>query len=290
LLVYVIPSDSELNQTVTALGNAATQFSQTRGTLGDTAALNQVSLSLQQQSVVKSVQFSADGATLRVDFNDGSIGLITADRPGNSSSSTSSSLPLQSAASEARLAPQSSSSLESGDSVPTTGSTDVLVLAPQHALWTSSEDPSDAIYGDFSADFSTGRIASLTYLKDSDVTVDKLKQLNQYGVISMTSHGDFFAGIGSYILSGEPVTPAGDRKYDLDLRLGLVVKAFNPDAGGLLGVGGGTYYAITQAFVDYYLWQGFPNSIAYLNSCRSAYDGTLANAFVRRGAGKVFGH
>src|SRR5205807_376785 len=63
LLIYTVPSDTELSQAVTALASASTQFFQTRSTLGDSAALAQTSLSLQQQSIVKSVQTSPDGAT-----------------------------------------------------------------------------------------------------------------------------------------------------------------------------------------------------------------------------------
>ncbi len=290
LLAYTIPSDSEISQTVTAYSGAVTQFAQARTTLGDAVAIAQAAQALQQQVAVASVHLSADGLSLRAVFRDGTAGIITADQPIADPFSSADKV------SDRSLSAKQSSDLpalfpRASGTIALTGGTDVLVLAPQHALWSPNQDPSDTVFNDFNTDLATGRIHSLTYLKDTSVSVAAMKNMSQYSVISIASHGDYDDSVGSYILTGEPVTPAGDRQYALDLRLGLIVRAYNPDAGGIpLFANGAAYYAITRAFVEYYHGDGYPNSIVYLDACRSVYDTALANAFLVEGASRVFGH
>jgi hypothetical protein len=287
LKIYNIPSDSEISQTVSAITGAANQFAQARASLGDTAALNQVAQSLRSQAIVQTVQFSPDNNSLLALFRDGTSGIITADRSPDSASNTQNkSIPTGSSLSEAGgpAEPHLATATAKATSAAAPSGPSVLVLAPQHQYWGPSKDPSDTINSDFSPAVNSGRLSSLTYLQDSNVTVASLKTLYQYNVVSLTSHGNSFQGVGNYILTGEPVTPQGDRNYDLDLRLGLLVRAYNPDAGA-------EFYAITPGFISYYSsGHAFPGSVVYLNASKSASDHTFADSLITLGGCAMFGH
>ncbi len=124
------------------------------------------------------------------------------------------------------------------------------------------------------------------------VTVNAFKNLNGNGVIVISSMGDCFyggltpdwqskfgwttAGGQCLVLTREAATLANKSANEADLMAGrlAIINA---------------QYAVLPSFIDFYL-EGLPNSLVYVSSCRSAYNNSLANAFLANGAAAFFGY
>lgn len=133
------------------------------------------------------------------------------------------------------------------------------------------------------------------YLTNGAVTVDTFKTLSQYGVINFYGHGDtYYKGILSLwteqfgwsfigaqvvILTGQVATAANKKAYEIDLKKGRIA----------IVSGGGNYYAILPSFVSTYN-SSFPNSLVFINACRSTYNSSMANAFINNGSKTYLGY
>lgn len=131
------------------------------------------------------------------------------------------------------------------------------------------------------------------FLKDGDVTVNEFKNLSNYGVIVITSHGDtWYKGLLSLwqqkwkwnyiggqvvILTHETATDANKATYEMDLKMGR------------LAITNGGTYAVLPSFIKYYNGS-FPGSIVYAGSCRSRYNASMSNAFLGNGAKTYLGY
>jgi hypothetical protein len=131
---------------------------------------------------------------------------------------------------------------------------------------------------------------------NSAANVDVFKTLSQYGVIVISSHGDtYYNGLLSLwqekwgwngwfgqvaVLTGEQVTTANKAAREIDLKKGRL--AINS------GHSGG-YYAILPSFIGHYGNQ-YPDSLVYMSACRSAFNNSLADAFLNRGAKTYLGY
>lgn len=118
-------------------------------------------------------------------------------------------------------------------------------------------------------------------------TVEDFKALGDYGVIMISSHGDsFYRGIlnlwgetfgwngpfGQVVLFSNMTATAANRvTYEDDLVRGRLVLW-------------GTYYGILPTFITTYAG-ALPNSLVSMGICRGGWNGTMAQAFLSRGAG-----
>lgn len=131
-----------------------------------------------------------------------------------------------------------------------------------------------------------------TYVGE-DASAERFKQLEEYGLILIASHGDsLFQSTGdayqpawswqstggqAVVLTATKLTDANLRNWELDLRLGRMA-VFPEGVAGILP----TYFAQHSVRL--------PESVVYVGSCGSATGSSLATALMDRGAGAVLGY
>lgn len=118
-------------------------------------------------------------------------------------------------------------------------------------------------------------------------TVKRLGKLNQYGIIYMNTHGGVSTLSGwshtTWISTGEKVTKQGLKGWwnemvraGRDIRPGI----------GIATLEGDHYFMVNQRFINTYK---YPDSLIYIDACRSFEYDSLANAFLNNGAAAYFG-
>lgn len=132
----------------------------------------------------------------------------------------------------------------------------------------------------------------LTYNSSGSGSVEDFKNLGDYGLVVVSSHGDsFYNGILSLwqdrfgwdgffgqvvVHSNMRVTPENMKTYESDLKKGRLVVW-------------GTHYGMTPSFFTKYSGT-LPNSLVYMSICRGTWNSSLANAFIGKGAGSFLGY
>jgi hypothetical protein len=117
--------------------------------------------------------------------------------------------------------------------------------------------------------------------------VKRLGKLNQYGIIYMNTHGGVSTLSGwshtTWISTGEKVTKQGLKGWwnemvraGRDIRPGI----------GIATLEGDHYFMVNQRFINNYK---YPDSLIYIDACRSFEYDSLANAFLNNGAAAYFG-
>ncbi len=119
--------------------------------------------------------------------------------------------------------------------------------------------------------------------KDAEVTIEDFKNLSDYGLVVIISHGDsWFNGVFGtdrgqvVILTFQSAGENELKKYEADLRLRR------------LALTGGNKLVVLPQFVRRYN-RNFPSSLVYVGSCRSSYNATMSNVFRSKGAKAYFG-
>lgn len=135
----------------------------------------------------------------------------------------------------------------------------------------------------------------------SSITLSDFKNLSTYGYIHISSHGDnFYNGLLSLwqdswgpnnwlqgslsqvaIYSGVYLPKSGNDYVFGDLESDAQAKRIAIAPGGAV--------VLLPGFFERYL-PSLPNSLVVLSACRSAYNSSLANVFIAKGAGAVFGY
>jgi hypothetical protein len=174
------------------------------------------------------------------------------------------------------------------------GSNRAFVLAAQYFDWGEGDDiPAMAqILED-----SCFNLTYKRYTSSGSGSVEDFKGLGSYGVICISSHGDsFYSGLlnlwketfgwngpfGQVVVhSNMTVTTANKVTYEDDLKKGRLV---------VWSSAAGTHYGVMPGFVSTYAGGNFPNSLVYMSICRGAWNGTMAQAFLGRGAGTFLGY
>ncbi|TYR76013.1 hypothetical protein FZC79_07620 [Rossellomorea vietnamensis] len=121
-------------------------------------------------------------------------------------------------------------------------------------------------------------------LTDGESDIDLFKNLENYGVVVIDTHGGtFFAqGVGEYnssqviFLTGEKATPEKIQMYEADLKKGRLAVIAD-------------YFAITPSFISHYN-ESLPGTIVFNGSCQSTKNDTMSNAFLNDGAQTYFGY
>lgn len=116
--------------------------------------------------------------------------------------------------------------------------------------------------------------------RDGEVTVDFLKTIYQYGVISMATHG----GVDG---SGNVVFMTGEKASTF---LGIPTSHIIDWITGRIVIGSDNHWLIRPSFISHYATNHrYPDSIIFLSMCHSLDNNTLSNAFISRGAATIFG-
>lgn len=131
------------------------------------------------------------------------------------------------------------------------------------------------------------------YASKGSGSVEDFKNLGDYGLIFISSHGDSFFHIevgnwshtsfgwdglfGQVVLhSNMAVTAANKTTYEDDLKKGRLALW-------------GKHYGILPGFIRTYAGS-LPNSYVHMSICRGAWNGTMAKAFLDKGAGAFTGY
>jgi len=255
------PSDENLLTTIDTQDSAAERFDTWKESYGVGEASHMTVEWLEAQDIVADTGISSDG-TIWIVFSNGIHAAIYTGPPETlGAASTDFCSP---SVSEAAYVTSTGS-----DSI-YVGNNRALILDPfYHQL---SNDPQSYVHQELD------KVGDSTYLRDNAVTVDVMKGLHQYGVISITTHGAVhgeFLSENVGFLTGEKVTPVTLASHLIDVMNGLL------SLGSVEG--DGTYFEILPAFIANYAEAAYPQSLVYLGACDSLYNWTMAAAFLNNG-------
>jgi len=164
-----------------------------------------------------------------------------------------------------------------------------LVLSPFHSQLSSSDMASsvaDVIKSSSCPKFD------VTYLENSAVTVNSMKNLSQYGLVVINTHGGTFDTDNKIdVATREPVNAATAMTHELDVKQQRIisVSVCKLDLPLLGCVFSETIWAITPAFVRNYAGK-YPDSLVVMGACDSAFNNMMADAFTQNGAKAYLGY
>ncbi|MGA1488471.1 MAG: choice-of-anchor L domain-containing protein [Planctomycetota bacterium] len=172
----------------------------------------------------------------------------------------------------------------------TVESTRVRLIAAQFFDW-GEDDDVPMMYSMFTEQGCYG-VEFVGYLSEGQGSVEDFKNLGDYGVVAISSHGDTvyrgvspesadrFGWSGSFgqvvVHSNMEATAELCREYESDLQRGRLV------------LWGGSFGMMPTFFSKY--TGSCPNSLVYMSICRGTYNATLAAAFLGQGAGAFLGY
>lgn len=181
------------------------------------------------------------------------------------------------------------------DGVPTIGSNRVYALAANYSQWGENDDvPAIAaalmMQGCLDVNYKRTTVAG-------QGSVEDFKNLGDYGMVLISSHGDthftiagfslFSAGLPVFegwapssaqvvIYSNMAATPTARAQYEDDLQSGRLVLW-------------GSMFGVMPSFIQHYAG-ALPDSIVYMSICRGTWNDSMANAFLARGAKAYLGY
>jgi hypothetical protein len=164
-------------------------------------------------------------------------------------------------------------------------SNQALVLSPFHS-WIetlaggTTQDPSDEVYDLFVN--SECPSFGVMYLADSGAGAAAFANLDDYGAISIVTHGTLLAEGQVCLMTGEVASLANTLYWFWDLY------GANPTMT-LLSHGGVKYLSVKASFISKYN-HSFPNSMIYVCACQGMKNATLHTALRGAGAGYVAGY
>ena len=168
------------------------------------------------------------------------------------------------------------------------GNTNVLVLDPFKYQFGE--------YGAYGQFLNNTYFANhISYFANYDVTAEKFKNLDKYGVVIISTHAN---GTG-VILTGQEATSDIKKKYSLDAKKGRLSFVVHE----VLVKDGGFWFwedddveqekevvMLDSSFIAYYN-KGLPNSLVFLGMCEGMMkDNPLPKIFIKSGAKSVVGY
>lgn len=192
---------------------------------------------------------------------------------------------LQSLASTA-----ASTALTLDDSI---GSYRALALSP----FKSDFGPYDDVDGAYALiqQSSTPAFTASAPLLEEAVEVASFKNLSQYGVVIISSHGNL-AGTDPVIAISEVATPLKQKLYYKDIHAGRLMLSHavtvSSSGNGSLFISDrqpDETFKITPSFITRYN-HGMPNTLVYMSTCYGGANNALADAFINAGAGAFVGY
>ena len=124
---------------------------------------------------------------------------------------------------------------------------------------------------------------------NGEVTLDRMKTLNQYGTIYIITHGGLAIDLSLHPRFNQVEIATGQEAHPSLLRgmwNDLVYGTFTPGGIGISTVSGVSYFCIFGSFIDD---MSYPSSLVVINACSSFANDSLANAFLNSGAAAYFG-
>lgn len=126
--------------------------------------------------------------------------------------------------------------------------------------------------------------------KNTEVTVDDFKNLDQYGLIVVSSHGDnWYGGLSGDSMCAEGLTQSQVIIYTSQKLTSENLAQYEADLmARRLAVGADSNLVILPSYISHYN-NNFPSSLVYIATCRSSYNNSLASAFLGDGAKAYYG-
>ena len=128
---------------------------------------------------------------------------------------------------------------------------------------------------------------AVTVRDDGSADLEFLKTLGDYGIVLFDSHGakiDYvengYTKTDPYLVTGEIARNINDPKYSADVQARRIVIFANSG-----------HVAVGHKFFDhYYSANAFDNTLFFLGTCYSAYNSSIADSLISKGASVVFGY
>lgn len=237
-----IPTSTEVETILSLNSDAANELSNLLSRFDLQTARRHFLNYLRRQPDVSSAEISQDGTTIWIIYSNGLMGAALLNPPGTLGTTPSSNRGL--------------------------------VASPISTFSTVNNELVYA-YNRFLHDCC---VAPDPIIRDAAITVDFLKNLSNYGVISLVTHG----GVDG---SGQVVFQTGETASTF---LGIPTSHLIDWALGRLAIGLDNFWLVRPSFISHYGSQ-YPGSIILLSMCHSLDNNTLSDAFISKGAKTVFG-
>lgn len=259
-----LPDLEEEYNTITQIGDsAAEEFLNFEDTYGEEQALQKTVDYLNQQEGIENVSLDEESGTISFEFGNGHLGtIITYD--------VTKSPKLEAGKGEPPLPIEGIKHLFKG----TPTKKKALLLQPFSLLFVGN-----------SAQYIKGKLEAIGYQCDyyegEAVTVELMKNMEDYGIIYIDTHGGVVNsryGKELDFVVGQKGNEQLYEKYASDLNNHYLSHAWIP-AFSL-----SHYFAILPHFIWRYAETSYPNSLIYIDACNSYKNPTMAKAFVEEGA------
>ena len=256
--------------TVTEIGGSAfEEYLNFKDTYGEEVALQKTIDYLNQQEEIKNIYLDEEGGTISFEFKNGQLGvIITYD--------VTQSLKLEADNGEPSLPIKGIKYLLKG----TPTEKKALLLRPFPSMFDLN-----------SAQYIKGKLETIGYQCDyyekGEVTVDLMKNMEDYGIIYIQTHGgiadtDYGKQVG--FATGQKVTEQLYKQHynDLDQNQLAIVWIYSSYLSSLVDKKS-PYFGIFPNYIYKYSETPYPNSLIFIDACDSYRNSTLAQAFIEAG-------
>jgi len=279
--IYIVEEISEevVQEIVAIQEESDSKFQEYSATLSNAEAINQTIQYLEEQDYVVDASVTESG-DIWILFEYGLTGMIITSEEGNEGGFFD--VPERGKSARIPVAQQTRGTALSS-SLKSTKSEDNQVLNNNVLLYAPNYNQFNSWGTEFLDNVNTIIDSSkcpnfnIDYMKNSDADLSVLRNLTQYGLIVIHTHGGVDKNNNIIFLSGE--------EYEflslntLDWIMGHIFPATHQ---------GKSIWAVRPSYIDAYN-DYYPNSIIYNGSCESGHNKTLANVFLNKGANTYFG-
>jgi len=280
--VYIIDEipQAVVDDIMSVQEDADSKFQEYSATMSNTEAVNQTVEYLKEQDYVVEATVTASG-DIWIVFEYGLTGMIITGEEGTEGGSFD--VPVRGTSARIPVSKQTRGTM-AGSALKSTAATDanqvmdndVLLFAPNyeqfHSWGTEFLDNVNDILED-----SDCPNFDIDYMKNTDANLGVLRNLTEYGLIVIHTHGGVDKNKNVIFLSGQEVDYLS--ADILDWVIGRIFPATHL---------GKSIWAIRPSYIDAYN-NGYPHTIVYNGSCESGHNKTLANVFLNKGANTYFG-
>jgi len=248
-------TDEEFNDIIDTGENAIDKFEEYCNSIGEELAYQATVDFLEQQNGVKEAGIGEDGTTIWFEYENGYLVGILSTEEDAKANEKGIELPFD----QSKVVPSAEKA---------------LILNPGFNL-----------YATYNAQKIKGKLNSLygeyDYESGLDVSIELMKELYQYSVIYINTHGGIIKGNESFCLKIEATTDIKDQ-YDYYFKNHYLVIGMvkNP----IPFVKSKPYVCISPSFITDFNSGTFPDSLICIEACHSLENKTMAKAFEKKGA------